>query len=95
MNVIYKYELLLDNNYRVKPLSMPSDAKILHVGTQDNKMFLWAEIDDESSNVNFDFDIFGTGHENILVLFIYIIMKLYSIFIIGVELVGCNSDGDK
>lgn len=64
MKTIYKYELHpSDIGAGVFPVMMPHDAKILHVGAQGGDMFIWAEIDTESSVIEYHFEVFGTGHE--------------------------------
>lgn len=55
---IHKYEL-----YPSGPRSMPKDAKILTVAAQDDRLFLWAEVDpDEKAEIRY-FEVYGTGHD--------------------------------
>ena len=64
MKVIYKYELHpSDVGTGVFPVVMPHDAKYLHVGAQGNQMFIWVEVDTESSTLEHTFEVFGTGHK--------------------------------
>ena len=42
---------------------MPHDAKILSVDSQNNEVFVCAEVDTESSVLIKMFEVFGTGHE--------------------------------
>lgn len=43
-------------------IPMPADAKIIHVGEQDNFPFLWAELDTDGVYVKRNFLVLGTGH---------------------------------
>lgn len=64
MKTIYKYELkAVCHQNLTEPVMMPHDAKILQVGAQGDDMFIWAEIDTESSVIERHFEIFCTGHE--------------------------------
>lgn len=42
---------------------MPGGAKVLRVGAQDNKIFLWAALDPLAPPEVRNFKIYGTGHE--------------------------------
>ena len=42
---------------------MPHDAKIIKVGFQNVHLFIWAEVDNDSTCVDITFRIYGTGHE--------------------------------
>jgi len=42
---------------------MPQDAKYLHVGAQGDQMFIWAEVDTDSSMIEHTFEVFSTGSE--------------------------------
>lgn len=64
MKTIFKYELKpRPTTSLVAPVMMPHDAKYLHVGAQGDRMFIWAEVDTESSTLEHTFEVFGTGHE--------------------------------
>jgi len=64
MRTIFKYELKgVCHQNMVEPVLMPHDARFLHVGSQGDSMFIWAEVDTESSELEFNFEVFGTGHE--------------------------------
>lgn len=64
MKTIYKYQLsLVRATATCKPVIMPFEARILHVGAQGDDMFIWAEIDTEASGMEWFFEVFGTGHE--------------------------------
>ncbi len=63
MNTIYKYKISPENFSNISKVEMPHDAKILSVGSQNNEVFVWAEVDTESSVFIKMFEVFGTGHE--------------------------------
>lgn len=42
--------------------SMPADAKILHLDSQDNFPYIWVELDTDSVYINRNFLVIGTGH---------------------------------
>ena len=42
-------------------LYMPAISKPLHVGEQDDNIYLWALVDPTTPNVKWDFTIIGTG----------------------------------
>tara|TARA_R110002020_G_scaffold467655_2_gene691409 strand:- start:3243 stop:3530 length:288 start_codon:yes stop_codon:yes gene_type:complete len=64
MKTIFKYELHpSDIGSGVFPVTMPHDAKYLHVGAQGEQIFIWAEVDTESTTLEHTFEVFGTGHE--------------------------------
>ena len=43
---IYKYELTSSNQMYISKVKMPMVRKPISVGEQDNKLVVWAEIDD-------------------------------------------------
>lgn len=64
MKTIYKYELHpSDTGFGVFPVEMPEFAEYLYVAEQNNKMFLFAEVDTERNIIQHRFEVFGTGHE--------------------------------
>jgi len=64
MKTIFKYELKpRPTTNLVAPVMMPHDAKYLHVGSQGGCMYIWAEVDTESSTLEHTFEVFGTGYE--------------------------------
>jgi len=64
MKTIFKYELKgICHKNLVEPISMPHDAIYIHVGAQGDSMFIWAEVDTESSLIEHNFEVFGTGSE--------------------------------
>lgn len=66
MKTIFKYELNpSDVGTGVFPVIMPHDAKYLHVDAQGERMFIWAEVNTESSEIEHNFEVFGTGYEMI------------------------------
>jgi hypothetical protein len=40
---------------------MPAGAKILHVGEQNDELFIWAKVDSENSNYSYFVAIVPTG----------------------------------
>ncbi len=58
MNVIWKYPLSLTGT---NILRMPEGAKVIHLGSQDNQLILWAIVDEESPLETRQFNIYGTG----------------------------------
>lgn len=59
MKTIYKYPINLD----APVVSLPKDSLILLFAEQDNKLFLWAEVDPEKDRVMCVFKVYGTGHK--------------------------------
>lgn len=59
MNKIFKYELMESNRWL--KLVLPKGHKVLHVDSQDGRMFLWAMVDDHSGPVEKEFILVGTG----------------------------------
>lgn len=60
MNIIYKYTFDIDDEIN---LSMPADAKILHVDVQHGSPTIWALVNPDYLNINRKFYIRGTGHD--------------------------------
>ena len=58
MITVYKYYVLFNSQ-----ISIPKGAKLLKVGEQAEGLYIWAEIDTESSVLEHHFEVFGTGHE--------------------------------
>lgn len=57
---IFKYPLDVTDEQTV---NLPFGAKVVHVGMQNDKMYLWAEVDPKSKDdTPVTFRIFGTGH---------------------------------
>jgi len=56
--VIWKYPLEITDEQTV---TMPKVATILHVGTQDNKPYLWALVNPKSEDANYLVITRGTG----------------------------------
>ena len=64
MKTIFKYELKpVCHQNLTEPVMVPHDAKYLHVGSQGEQMFIWAEVDTESSVIEHNFEVFSTGSE--------------------------------
>jgi len=58
MDTIYKYELQITSAQNIE---MPIGAQILSVGDQENRVFVWALIDDEADNEKRHFELITTG----------------------------------
>lgn len=43
-------------------LSMPANAKVLHLDSQNNFPYLWVELDTDEPYVKRNFMVIGTGH---------------------------------
>lgn len=60
MKTIHKYELSISDQCHT---CLPAGAIVRHVGTQNGKIMLWAEIDSEATEAEHrQFCIRGTGH---------------------------------
>ena len=59
MRSIWKFEL----GPRGKILDMPMAAKILKVGQQQSRIFVWAEVDKDAPEEIYQFFVFPTGVE--------------------------------
>ena len=59
MTTVYKYELPFGDTADVM---MPDGARVLHVGTQGEVVFMWALVDPEAPEVLRQFYVRGTGH---------------------------------
>lgn len=46
----------------IQKIEMPNHAEIRHLGIQNNKVFLWAEVQENNPVVERTFFIVGTGH---------------------------------
>ena len=65
MKTIFKYEVaprVAPNNPTVT-LALPEGAKVLTAATQNDRIFLWAEVDTDKPVEKRFFQVFGTGHE--------------------------------
>ena len=51
MKKIYKYELSFDNYFE---LYLPQYVKPLHVGVQNGKPMLWAEVDPDNTTIKYE-----------------------------------------
>lgn len=60
MKTVWKYILPVQDE--VIELEMPQEAKILHVGTQQEQVCLWALVESEQEKEIRRFRIHGTGH---------------------------------
>ncbi len=59
MKAVFKYKLPT----QISKVMMDHDAKILATGVQGDNICIWAEVDTESTEKEFIFEVFGTGHE--------------------------------
>ena len=59
MKTIYKYELRVDDEQRIR---LPRGSELLSVGVQRGKLYLWARVNPNNENTPYDFIIHGTGH---------------------------------
>ncbi len=62
MNTIWKYEVCLEDEFTI---SMPKDAKILSVNTQNETSYLWAIVNTDNELENRKFKLFGTGQPDL------------------------------
>jgi len=58
MKTIHKYPVPLHGESKI---AMPVHAKILHVGEQDQRIYLWAEVDPQYETEIRMFTVAGTG----------------------------------
>ena len=58
MRIIYKYELLIENEFEIET---PRIFKPIHVGEQNGKIYVWAEVDPNSMTFNRIFHCVPTG----------------------------------
>ena len=66
MRTIHKFELTpREGTALVEPVMMDVAAKYLHVNVQNDRIYLWAEIETDSPQEWHNFEVFGTGHEMI------------------------------
>lgn len=59
MKTIWKFPIRITDTQTVL---MPKGAQILSVGTQGNRLFLWAMVDSNAALESREIAIFGTGH---------------------------------
>jgi hypothetical protein len=59
MKTIWKYDVLIKDDMQI---SMPKDAKVLTVQTQQGVPCMWAEVESANDKVERYFKWFGTGH---------------------------------
>lgn len=63
MKIIYKYSLSAILDGHTDTIVLPSDAELLHVGTQnEQEPNLWALVDTDKKLEERKFVIYGTGH---------------------------------
>jgi hypothetical protein len=59
VRTIWKYALAITDEQTV---TMPQDAEYLHVGMQNNVLYLWARVDPASPVEHVPIRVAGTGH---------------------------------
>lgn len=66
---IFKYPLPISSQ---SDISLPLDAKLLHVGEQNGEIFVWALVAPSNPMITRSFTIYGTGHpvDNPLVTYV-------------------------
>ena len=60
MKTIWKFPLRLVGG--IQYLSIPKDARLLHVGDQFDTPSLWFEVDEDAEREELGFSVVGTGH---------------------------------
>ena len=64
MKTIHKFELRPSRyGSMCETVLMDHAAEIIHVAEQDGDIFLWVEVDTNSTRSEYSFEVFGTGHE--------------------------------
>lgn len=59
MKTIFKYEV---SEYTCAPVSVPSDAKIIHFGPDpQGRLCFWAEVNPDLPLVEYNLRVYGTG----------------------------------
>ncbi len=58
---IYKY--LLANSPGPQTIRLPKNARVLHVGSQDEILMLWCMVDPNNASVTRRFEVFATGQK--------------------------------
>jgi hypothetical protein len=59
MITIHKYHL----NGGSPQISLPTGAKLLHVGEQSDSIVIWAKVNTENETEERNFVVYGTGHQ--------------------------------
>ena len=59
MRTIYKYPIEI-TDFQI--LKVPQNRKFLTVQVQNEKPYIWAEVDTDSPTVDINIYVFGTGH---------------------------------
>ena len=60
MKTIWKFELEITRNQVV---AMPLGERVLSVGEQDGRLFVWALVDTDAEMMSVPFFVAGTGHQ--------------------------------
>ncbi len=61
MKTIYKYPV--DMSGHMFSILLPKDFKFLRISLQNDKPFIWCEIEKDADKVKTDFRLFGTGQD--------------------------------
>ena len=61
MKKIFKYSIPISKTKF--SILLPYEYKVLRVGFQAEQLFMWAEFSDGAQNVQYDFQVFGTGQD--------------------------------
>lgn len=70
MKTIYKYPFAIEDNFT---LTAPKNARVCAIQVQDGTPCIWMYVDTEVEQIEYEFHIYGTGHECFLCgLFEYI-----------------------
>lgn len=59
MRTIHKYQLEIRSLQKV---TMPMSNKPLSIGVHGGKLFLWAIVETDNDPLDYEFEVFGTGH---------------------------------
>ena len=64
MITIYKYELRIEHTFKIE---IPRGCfRPIHIGEQNGKIYMWAEVNTNSDKVERTFHCFGTGESIII-----------------------------
>lgn len=61
MTTIYKYQL--NTPISIQGVEMPIGAEILTVANQEDKITIWAKVDDQAEKEVVEINVYGTGHQ--------------------------------
>ena len=58
-NVIWKYEIEIRDNHVI---DIPAHGEILHLGVQNEQVYIWVKVNPYNKGVKRTFRVCGTGH---------------------------------